>query len=217
MDRPFTALLAFLVLAGIGFTLAAWVLGIFSLDLAVEQALQGRGVTAGMRFMAWISLPGDGWIPVVLVVAVSALCLIRGRRLEALFVIGTLGSTLFSGILKILVARPRPPGVPIDLTGPLHAFNMYAYPSGHVIFYVVFFGFLAYLSWIFIRGPARPVVPAVCLFMIGLIGPSRVILGDHWVSDAIGGYLIGAAWVVLMIILYQGIRTIAAGRQVTAP
>jgi len=36
-----------------------------------------------------------------------------------------------------------------------------------------------------------------------VIGYSRVVEGSHWLTDALGGYLDGALWLVLLIFLYR--------------
>lgn len=74
---------------------------------------------------------------------------------------------------------------------------------GHVLFFVIFFGFLAYLAWIHFAGRVRVILIATCAALIVLIGPSRIFLGAHWASDVAGGYIIGALWLFVLILLYQ--------------
>jgi membrane-associated phospholipid phosphatase len=40
-------------------------------------------------------------------------------------------------------------------------------------------------------------------FMLAFIGISRVYLGEHWLTDVVGGYLFGGIWLWLTIQLYQ--------------
>ena len=95
--------------------------------------------------MTAVSFLGDGWMPVLLVFAVAAVCAYKKRWLEAAFVVATLSSGILAGVLKMLVGRSRPPSFSMNPSDIFQSFNQYAYPSGHVLFFVVFFGFVAYL------------------------------------------------------------------------
>ena len=92
------------------------------------------------------------------------------------------------------------------------SFNQYAYPSGHVLFFVVFFGFVAYLAWKFLAGWVRWTAISICATLIVLIGPSRIYLGEHWVSDVIGSDIIGTFWLIILILLYQAALLRKRGR-----
>ena len=97
------------------------------------------------------------------------------------------------------MARPRP-GNPVHV---LQHAGGYSFPSGHVMSYVAFFGFLAYVAWIQLRPtPVRALVIAVCVALVILVGPSRVYLGAHWASDVIGAYLLAGLWLSVMLRRY---------------
>jgi ABC-type uncharacterized transport system permease subunit len=36
-----------------------------------------------------------------------------------------------------------------------------------------------------------------------LIGPSRILVGEHGVNNVIGSYIIGSFWLLNLILLYQ--------------
>jgi membrane-associated phospholipid phosphatase len=69
------------------------------------------------------------------------------------------------------------------------------FPSGHVTYAVVVFGYLAVLAW---RHGQREVSVLAGLLVLGM-GPARVLAGDHLVSDAVGGYLLGAGWLLVVL------------------
>ena len=203
MDRKLAVILILLLISGTALSLSAWAFGVFPFDLKVAFALRGEDNPAFAALMTAVSFLGDGWMPVLLVFAVAAVCAYKKRWLEAAFVVATLSSGILAGVLKMLVGRSRPPSFTMNPSDIFQSFNQYAYPSGHVLFFVVFFGFVAYLSWKFLAGRMRWMAISICAILIVLIGPSRIYLGEHWVSDVIGSYIIGTFWLIILILLYQ--------------
>jgi len=203
MDRKLVIILGLLLVSGIALSLAAYFFGVFRFDLKVAFALREENDPALNAFMTAISFLGDGWVPVILVIAVAAICAWEKKWIEAAFVVATLSSGVLAGVLKMVVGRARPPSFTLNPWDIFQSFNQYAYPSGHVLFFVVFFGFSAYLAWKFLSGWLRWIVIAICASLIVLIGPSRIYLGEHWVSDVIGSYIIGSFWLIILILLYQ--------------
>jgi undecaprenyl-diphosphatase len=173
-----------------------------SADLKVAFA-RGEDDFVFAAVMTAVSFLGDWWVPVILVITVAAICALKKKRVEAVFVLATLSSGVLAGILKMLVGRSRPPTFSMNPSDLFQSFNQYAYPSGHVLFFVVFFGFVAYLAGKFLTGSLRWVTITICAALIVLIGPSRIYLGEHWVSDVIGSYIIGTFWLIILILLYQ--------------
>jgi undecaprenyl-diphosphatase len=129
---------------------------------------------------------------------------LRRQWLEAIFILATTSSVLLAFALKELIHRTRPFPIAQNVTGLAQSINEYSYPSGHVLFFVVFFGFFAYLAWMHFAGRVRVIVITICVALIVLIGPSRVFLGAHWASDVVGSYIIGAIWLFVLILAYRG-------------
>lgn len=118
----------------------------------------------------------------------------------ALAIVLALGSNL----LKLILRSPRPAAGPIHVAA---SFSGYGFPSGHVYGDTLFYGLLAVIApaWL----PRLLVLPAriVALAIILLAGPARVVVGAHWPSDTLGGYLWGAP--ALCLALWFG-RWVAA-------
>jgi undecaprenyl-diphosphatase len=203
MDRKLVVILVLLFASASALTLAAYAFGVFRFDLFVSLLIRRQDHPVFAALMTAVSFLGDGWVPVFMVFVVAAICALKRKWIEATFVIATLSSGILAGMLKTIIGRPRPPGFTFSPMDLFQSFNQYAYPSGHVLFFVVFFGFVAYLSWKFLCGLLRWIVLSVCIILIVLIGPSRIYLGEHWVSDVIGSYLIGTFWLIILILLYQ--------------
>jgi len=105
--------------------------------------------------------------------------------------IATAVLSFLDNLLKVLIRSPRPLadlGVRVE-----EVRNTYGFPSGHVYGDVLVYGVLAVTAPVWVH--PRLVVPvrAVCLAVIVLSGPARVVVGAHWPSDALGGYLWGGA------------------------
>ena len=69
------------------------------------------------------------------------------------------------------------------------------YPSGHAVFTLPTFGMLAWLGW----RHGRPEVAAVSLAVVVLTAISRVADRAHLLDEVLGAYLLGAAWLCLVI------------------
>jgi undecaprenyl-diphosphatase len=153
--------------------------------------------------MQGVSYLGELAIAMALTAIAMVTFAVRRQWLEAIFILATTSSVLLAFVLKELIHRTRPFPIAQNTTGFILSANQYSYPSGHVLFFVVFFGFFAYLAWRHFTGHARMIVIAICLALIFLIGPSRVFLGEHWASDVVGSYIIGAMWLFILILAYQ--------------
>ena len=191
-----------MIICAVALTVAAHFFSAFPFDLKITRELREIQNPVFAQIMQWVSVPGETWIETILAGIVIGICLLRRRWGEAVFVLATLSSVILTTLLKILVGRPRPETFPAN-PGDLFWFvDQFSYPSGHVLFYVVFFGFIAFLAWSHLTTYRRWLVVALCGFLIVFIGPSRVYLGAHWASDVIGSYIIGGLWLLMIIIGY---------------
>ncbi len=184
-------------------SLAAHFFAVFPFDLKITDELREENNPVFSLIMQEVSAIGETVMGILMIGAATAFFLIRRRWLEAGFTLFTASNFVITAILKIVIARPRPP---YYLPNPADTFpliDQYSFPSGHVLFFVVFFGFIAYLAWLNPTGRVRIPIIAVCAVLILLIGPSRVYLGAHWASDVLGSYIIGILWLLSIILGYQ--------------
>ena len=96
--------------------------------------------------------------------------------------------------------------------------NSYSFPSGHVMFYVGFFGFVAFLVFSLLKPSMKRTLILVFINLwIVLIGVSRISLGEHWASDVLGAYLLGSLTLVAIVQLYLWGKTRFFVNQPVAP
>jgi membrane protein DedA with SNARE-associated domain/membrane-associated phospholipid phosphatase len=109
------------------------------------------------------------------------------------------GAWALSGLMKSLVARPRPP-VAVRLV----ATSSWSFPSGHATQAIAFYGCAAALTAATTnRWSTKATVWAGAVLVIVAIGFSRLYLGVHWVTDVLGGYALGAVWLGLLLIVIR--------------
>jgi undecaprenyl-diphosphatase len=174
-----------------------------SWDITVTHEIQEFPyMPLGAIFIA-VSAPGFqpwNWIMVAAFVAIFIFPL--RRPVEAFFVALAGAGGLLAEIVKGLVDRPRPTPEFATVIGNLQS---YSFPSGHVTGYTILFGFLFYLTFVHLhnRTPLRLILLLFFGLMVLLVGPSRVYMGQHWASDALAGYALGFAYLLLLIELYR--------------
>jgi len=122
----------------------------------------------------------------------------RRRRKEALLALAAaLALLLWDQLLKAIVRSPRPAadfGIRVD-----YLRDSYGFPSGHVYSDVVVYGTIAVLAASFLPKWWAMALRAAVLALLVLAGPARVYVGAHWPSDVIGGYLWGAAALLMAV------------------
>ena len=130
----------------------------------------------------------------------------------ALFVVITgAGSSLLNTVVKSSVHRLRP-----VLTDPVAREPGLSFPSGHAQAAMVGYGVLLLVFLPILHGVWRTVAVATAVFMVLAIGFSRIALGVHYLSDVIGGFILGAAWVAAMAAAFNAMR-VDRGRRAASP
>ena len=162
------------------------------LDTTVLTFLISMREPIGILFFSIITHFADTLtVGVVLLVGSLYLLVNRKSRSYVIGLVSTVGGAKISEVLiKILVERARPADV------ALLQLDTYSFPSGHATTAMALYGFLAYVLWQLYPKWRLLIVTLSALLITG-IGISRVYLGVHYPSDVIGGYLLGALWILL--------------------
>jgi membrane-associated phospholipid phosphatase len=131
----------------------------------------------------------------------------RLPRLALFVVITAAGSSLLNAVVKTSVHRLRP-----VLTDPVAHEPGLSFPSGHAQAAIVGYAVLLLVFLPVLHGIWRRLAAAFAVLMVLAIGFSRIALGVHYLSDLVGGYVLGAAWVASMTALFNTLR-IERGRR----
>lgn len=174
-------------------------------DLATTIFLQRQDhpwLARVMRMVSWF-----GFRPQSVVLPASAIggSWLFGFRMESIFMLLAWGSSLASFLTKLVVRRPRPDDPLIRISEA--KIRDTSFPSGHTIHYLTFWGFVIYLVFTKTRNRfVRWLTVAVFGPLIAIVGPSRIYLGHHWLTDVLGSYLFGTAYLLGLISLYRRVR-----------
>ncbi|HEV7810210.1 MAG TPA: phosphatase PAP2 family protein [Candidatus Limnocylindrales bacterium] len=167
------------------------------------QRRRRRWLDALMTVVSWPGFPPQSrFVPSSLI----ALLAILRFPTEALFLGIAWGSAVLSSGLKALMRRPRPVAG-TDLRVVAAPLGGSSFPSGHVLTFVGTYGFVAYLATTLIRdGLVRDVTTGTLVGLVALVGPSRIYQGHHWTTDVSASYLVGTAYLVVVVTAYRGVK-----------
>jgi undecaprenyl-diphosphatase len=141
--------------------------------------------------------------PVVLpIVALGGILVTRLRThtwsYAALIGITAVGSTLITVAAKTIVGRSRPP-----LESAIATENGDAFPSGHSLNSLAIYGVLALVAILATTAWSRRVWVAVsAATLVTLVGLSRLYLGVHWLTDVLGAWTLGGAWLTAVTFVW---------------
>lgn len=189
------------------FVLLGYVVKFYPHTLDFENSFQTflRGNLPPLKtsFFSWITQFANPLSLILLTIAMMIFFYLQREKIASLY-LGLnliLGAGLLNHFVKQVYQRPRPP------LKHLVTETSFSFPSGHAMGSMIFFGSLIFLMPLITNHRLlRSFLKSLCFGMIFLIGLSRIYLGVHYLSDIIGGYLLGLTWLFATYPLYQKIR-----------
>ncbi len=189
----FAASCCLVIFVILGYTVKFYEATLTFIDQPISDVIRANMTDGKSTFYIAITQLGSGTVIAGLVLVVSLVCWYRKYLSEALWLI--INSALIAGVgnylIKFAFQRPRP-SVP-HLVTETH----FSFPSGHAMGSMLFYGTLIVVLPILISNPRLRLAAQFLLgLLILLVGISRIYVGVHYPTDILGGYLLGAAWIL---------------------
>jgi len=172
--------------------------GLTFADQAVATFIAGHRsgwLTPLIQLVTWL---GSSFFIIPFGLAVGGYLRLRRRTWQPLVMMAAAfaGAAGLYDIVKPAVGRARPAAA-LQVGGPDEG---WAFTSGHATQSIAFYGMLAVvlIAW---RAPNRRLLIAIGAALVTLmVGASRLYLGVHWLTDVLGGYALGLAWLSLVMV-----------------
>jgi undecaprenyl-diphosphatase len=153
-------------------------------------------------FSGFTELGSGEWIGVVLGLSILFLLWKRSWPAVATLVIAVPGGMLLNELLKLEVHRPRP-----FFADPFGSWSGYSFASGHSIGATLLYGQLPlFLAPMLKNRHWRGLTIGLAMLLILLVGFSRIALGAHYLSDVLGGIVLGIVWLMLCFGLSRSVH-----------
>lgn len=144
-------------------------------------------------------------------VAAGLLALKRHHRAAFLVVAAMAVTMVLTGVLKAIVARPRP-------VEALFAVDNPAMPSGHSAYIAAAASLAGILAYVFVRKrPIRRLVLGAGVVLAVAIGLDRLLLGVHTITDVLAGYCLGTAVVLFATYLFDPAPALIKAEPLASP
>lgn len=206
----------------IALVLVAVLLG--GLGMIIDEVTEGDTLNFDQAVLLALRVPGDPtspigptWLPEVarditalggvavltlLTILVTLHFILRRKARPGVFVaLAVISGTVLSNILKGLFDRPRP-----ELTA-IAEYGKGSFPSGHSTMSAVVYLTLAIMLAVTEKRRVLKVFYVVAaIFLILVVGLSRLYLGVHYPTDVAAGWAIGASWAILWAVVASWLR-----------
>ncbi|CAA9260329.1 MAG: hypothetical protein AVDCRST_MAG10-2716 [uncultured Acidimicrobiales bacterium] len=152
-----------------------------------EWVRQSDDLVRQLKILTFFGSPV--WFYVIVIPAIVWVWRRGHVRLAVFLVVTTLGGGLLDTIVKEAVGRARP-----SLVDPVATAHGKSFPSGHAMSSTVVYGSLLMVFLPVIGRRYRPFVLGGAVLLVAAIGFTRLALGVHFISDVLGGIVLGLAW-----------------------
>ncbi|WP_238008192.1 phosphatase PAP2 family protein [Dactylosporangium sp. AC04546] len=185
-----------------------------SVDRGIAESLNAVVAPSDLlvQLMGGISRLGSfGVLFWLIAIGTTLLAVRRQWRLAGFLVVTAVGGLVLDPTLKLAVGRLRP-----VVEQPIAHGGGNSFPSGHSLNSLI-----CYAALLLVFLPAlrprfrRPVVLAVGALVV-LVAFSRLALGVHFLSDVVGAWSLGIAWLGLCVTAFELLRY-HEGERVTEP
>ncbi|MEV0582135.1 phosphatase PAP2 family protein [Nonomuraea sp. NPDC050310] len=151
------------------------------------------------EFVWWWSEIFGPWPWRIAVLLLAAWAGWRGATRVALWAITTITvGGLLGLLLKIITDRARP-----EFPDPVAFAPGESFPSGHALSATLGAGVIVLMLLPFMSRKIKIVAWALAAFLALSVAYTRIALGVHWVSDAVGGVLLGIAVIAATTIAFE--------------
>jgi membrane protein DedA with SNARE-associated domain/membrane-associated phospholipid phosphatase len=178
---------------------------LFYLDFGVQGFIEKLISPQMTRLMVGMTNLGGVYLIVIVSIAMALFLLYKRYwwDLFTFFLVAGGGETILI-ILKLLFHRPRPTSQLVTVQG-------YSFPSGHAFTAMIVYGFLVYIVRKLTKSETlRFLISSLSILSIFVVGISRIYLNVHWLTDVLGGYASGFAWLVFSIVMVNTMRQMTA-------
>ncbi|MGW4337937.1 phosphatase PAP2 family protein [Rhodococcus koreensis] len=190
--------------------------GLAAAFAALAYQVRAGGLLTGVdpAILGWFTAHRSDWVTgpaiavtdaggpagTIIVAVVIGVVLSRRARspIPALILIGTVGAAaLASTLTKSVVGRDRPPIVSQVLLETDHSF-----PSGHATGAMALFMMAAVMFGHALPSARRALLLVLAAAVTVVVSVTRLYLGEHWLTDVVGGILLGGLAAVIGGALY---------------
>lgn len=134
---------------------------------------------------------------VLALLSILIILIFKRKHVGIIALISLVICSLVALIIKYIVKRPRPGFMLVEVSG-------YSFPSAHAVMTLALFTVLTYYLLKYLKNRTLKVLLTILnVFIILLIGFSRIYLGVHYVSDVLAGYLISFVFTVITITISE--------------
>ena len=162
------------------------------LDTSAANHLHGwvRGsdtLVTNLKILTFFGSPV--WFYIIVIPAVIWVWRAGHPRLAIFLIVTTLAGGVLDTIVKEVVNRARP-----SLVDPVATAHGKSFPSGHAMSSTFTYGALILVFLPMIAKRYRPLVIGGGVLLVVAICFSRLALGVHFITDVVGGVVLGLAW-----------------------
>lgn len=161
--------------------------------ITFSTKIRNKGLTNFFKILTYF-----GSIATLAILAVIMAIVCKPIWVKIFSVVNIGAVAVFCWVVKHIIQRPRPEGVAlITETG-------FSFPSAHAMGSVVFYGFLIFLMWKYLKNKPLNIVFSIVLPILTVfVGYSRIYLGVHYFTDIIVGFVSGVAYLAVAIFVFE--------------